>query len=161
MEALAALGLAANIAQFVGMAGKAVAKTSELASSRETLLQENKELGLITSDFKDLLRRLPEECGLDSSEEDSADDEGHVKKASHDATHDRLTELAAATNEICNEIKFRLDTIESMRKEKNKPLKSFHATWKEMRLKEVFESLNARLASLRNQISLHINVLLM
>lgn len=154
MEALAALGLAANIAQFIGMAGKAVAKTSELASSRETLLQENKELELISSDFKNLLPLLREECGL------RKDSKWHVKKASGDATRERLKEMAMATDKICIEIKSRLDAIESLR-EKNKPLKSFHATWKEMRLKEVFEILNARLANLRNQISLHINVLLM
>ncbi|KAI0173723.1 hypothetical protein BJ166DRAFT_586578 [Pestalotiopsis sp. NC0098] len=153
MEALAALGLAANIAQFIGMAGKAVAKTSELASSRETLLQENKELELISSDFKNLLPLLREECGL------RKDSKWHVKKASGDATRERLKEMAMATDKICIEIKSRLDAIESLR-EKNKPLKSFHATWKEMRLKEVFEILNARLANLRNQISLHINVLL-
>lgn len=51
MEALVALGLAANIAQFISLAGKAVTKTYELAISEKSLQQENEELDIIAHDF--------------------------------------------------------------------------------------------------------------
>lgn len=141
MEALAALGLAANIAQFIGMAGKAVAMTSELALSQKTLMEENEELQSIVSDFKATLPMLRVESGV------------------HDVANAQLKELAAAAKTICAEIETKLDGIKA-RRAKKKRLDSLYATWSEMNLKEVFQNLSERLSELRNQITFHINILL-
>ncbi|KAK6222659.1 hypothetical protein LQW54_000840 [Pestalotiopsis sp. IQ-011] len=144
MEALAALGLAASIAQFIGMAGKAVAKTRELALSKKNLVEENEELQSIVSDFKAALPMLRAEGGV------------------HDVANAQLKELAAAAETICAEIETKLDSIKARRATKSdkNPLNSLYATWKEMNLKEVFQNLSERLSDLRNQITFHINILL-
>ncbi|ETS74191.1 hypothetical protein PFICI_14057 [Pestalotiopsis fici W106-1] len=141
MEALDALGLAANIAQFVGMAGKAVQKTMELALDEKELMQENEELQLIVSDFQKNLPMLQDENGV------------------HDVASAELKHLAEAASRICSEIDTKFESIKAKRAKK-KRLQSFYATWTEMKLREVFQNLNARLAELRNQISLHINIIL-
>lgn len=141
MEALAALGLAANIAQFIGMAGKAVAKTRELALREKTLMNENEELQSIVSDFKTALSMM------------------RVEGGDHDVANAQLTELAVAAKTICAEIETKLDGIKA-RRAKKKRLDSLYATWQEMNLKEVFHSLSERLSDLRNQITFHINIIL-
>jgi hypothetical protein len=156
MEALTALGLAANIAQFIAIAGKAVEKTNELASSHKDLLEENAELQLIASNFQGLLPKLREDCGI--KEGDNGEDE--VKELVKGVIGTRLKELVEAANDICVEIIQKLENIKR-RRAKEEPLKSLYATWKEMRMKENFESLSVRLTNLRNQICLHINILLM
>ncbi|KAF3019795.1 hypothetical protein E8E14_012203 [Neopestalotiopsis sp. 37M] len=110
---------------------------------------------LIASNFQGLLPKLREDCGI--KEGDNGKDE--VKELVKGVIGTRLKELVEAANDICVEIIQKLENIKR-RRAKEEPLKSLYATWKEMRMKENFESLSVRLTNLRNQICLHINILL-
>lgn len=143
METLAALGLAANIAQLLGVAGKAVEKTRELALSKKTLLEQNEELDSIVSDFKTVVPML----------RDNGD-------GMHDAANAELKKVAEDTKTLCTDIKARLDGIQE-RRAKKRHREKLYVTWNVLGLKDVFRVLTGRLSELRNQISWHINIVLL
>ncbi|KAI0405266.1 hypothetical protein F4802DRAFT_190772 [Xylaria palmicola] len=144
MEALAALGLAANIAQFAVTAGTVVMRTYELALSKKNLQQENEELEAIARDFRLALPAITTITG--SATGGKSDD-----------TFKSLGEYAQA---ISQEIEGLLGTIKAQRAKRRRAAKLF-ATFKELELFGTLRSLNNRLSNFRDQIGIHINLILL
>lgn len=144
MEALAALGLAANIAQFIATAGFVVKKTYELALTKKSLQEENEELDIIAHDFS---LALPVIRAVAGSAAQSPDD----------ASLAALQERAQA---ISREIERLLDTVKAQRSRRSRSAKLL-ATLKELKLLDPLKSLNDRLSAFRDQIGLRINLMLL
>ncbi|KAI0183619.1 hypothetical protein EV127DRAFT_446473 [Xylaria flabelliformis] len=144
MEALAALGLAANIAQFIATAGTVVKKTHELALSKKSLQKENEELDIIAHDFSLALPaiRTAASSAIQTSDEAS------------------LALLEQGAREISQEIEQLLNTVKKQRAKRSRSAKLL-ATLKELKLYDALKDLNERLSSFRDQIGLRINQLLL
>ncbi|KAI1466139.1 uncharacterized protein F4812DRAFT_452049 [Daldinia caldariorum] len=142
MEALAAFGLAANIAQFVVMAGKTIEKTIHLSRRNQSLLAENADLEIIVQDFigaVPIIRRL---------DEDVLRNDGKLKS------------FAESGKRIADEIQEKFDRIKA-RRAKRRRIESLFATLKELKMAGELDSLSARLAAFRSEITLHINLKLL
>ncbi|KAI0397990.1 hypothetical protein F5Y17DRAFT_475820 [Xylariaceae sp. FL0594] len=72
MEALAAIGLASNIFQFVEVGYKIVITAKELRSSGKETIQFNHGLEFITREMKELSERVQQESGLNGLTEDES-----------------------------------------------------------------------------------------
>ncbi|KAI1808917.1 hypothetical protein F4811DRAFT_499441 [Daldinia bambusicola] len=142
MEALAAFGLAANIAQFIGIAGKTIEKTIYLSRRNQSLLAENADLETIVQDF---IAAVPTIQRLD---EDVLRNDG------------RLKSFAENGKRIADEIQEKFDRIKA-RRAKRRRAESLFATLKELRMAGELDSLSARLAAFRSEITLHINLKLL
>ncbi|KAK6950716.1 hypothetical protein Daesc_007241 [Daldinia eschscholtzii] len=142
MEALAAFGLAANIAQFVVMAGKTIEKTICLSTKKQSLLAENADLEIIIQDF---IEAVPAIRRLD---EDVLKNDGKLKL------------FAENGKRIADEIQEKFDRIKA-RRAKRKRVQSLFATLKELKMADELDSLSARLAAFRSEITLHINLKLL
>ncbi|KAI0099416.1 hypothetical protein F4814DRAFT_113707 [Daldinia grandis] len=142
MEALAAFGLAANIAQFVGIAGQTIEKTIYLSTKKQSLLAENADLERIVQDFVGAvptIQRLdPNIVGNDM----------------------KLKVLAEDGKRIADEIQQKFDSIKA-RRAKRRHAERLFATLKELRMKDELDSLSSRLAAFRSEITLHINLKLL
>lgn len=139
MEAIVAFSLAANIAQFVAIAGKTVEKTLELSVSRKTLLDENADLERIVTDFVDIVP-LIKDVGPDSSGNDH-----------------KLRALAEDAKRIADDIQDKLNAIRA-RRAKRRHTEILYTTLKELRMKDDLDSLKSRLSDFRSEITLHINL---
>ncbi|KAI1751565.1 hypothetical protein F4782DRAFT_547571 [Xylaria castorea] len=144
MEALAALGLAANIAQFVAIAGTVVKKTQELALTKKSLQEENEELDIIARDFSLALPAIRTAAGSATQGPDDAS----------------LALLGQRAREISHEIERLLDAIKTQRSRRSRSAKLL-ATLKELKLLDPLKQLNERLSSFRDQIGLRINLILL
>ncbi|KAI1418454.1 hypothetical protein F5Y13DRAFT_196264 [Hypoxylon sp. FL1857] len=142
MEALAAFSVAANVAQFIAIAGKAVEKTLELSRNRQTLLDENADLERIVKSFTSA---VPVIRRADSAK---LEDDRKLKFLADDAL------LIAA------EIQAKFDKIKA-RRSSRKRSERLMVTLKELRMKGELESLNSRLSTFRSEITLHINLKLL
>ncbi|KAI0387132.1 hypothetical protein F5Y04DRAFT_77451 [Hypomontagnella monticulosa] len=142
MEALVAFGLAANIAQFIAIAGKTVEKTVELSTSRKTLLDENADLEKIVTDFLNVVPSI-KSVKSESLEKD-----------------EKLQALAEEAKRIADNIQAKFDAIKARRAKRRRSEKLF-ATLKELRMKDDLNSLKHRLSDFRSEIVLHINLRLM
>ncbi|KAI0445096.1 hypothetical protein F4803DRAFT_509394 [Xylaria telfairii] len=146
MEALAALGLAANIAQFVATAGSVVTKTYELALTKKSLQEENEELKIIARDFSLALPVISTVASTTS--------------AVQGPDHASLTALGERARDISREIERLLDTAKAQRSRRSRSAKLL-ATLKELKLLDPLKSLNDRLSAFRDQIGLRINLMLL
>ncbi|KAI0465958.1 hypothetical protein F4859DRAFT_499309 [Xylaria cf. heliscus] len=150
MEALVALGLAANIAQFVATAGTVVKKTYELALTKKSLLEENEELEIIARDFSLALPAI----------------KTAAKPAAGSATHGASADDAALAlleekaREIAQEIERLLNAVKAQRSRRSRSARLL-ATLKELKLFDTLKSLNDRLSMFRDQIGLRINMMLL
>ncbi|KAI0015783.1 hypothetical protein F4780DRAFT_46167 [Xylariomycetidae sp. FL0641] len=143
MEALVALGLAANVAQFVAIAGKVVERTIELSMTKRSLLEENEELESIAKDFRDA---VPEIERTDAS--------------SWGSDNSSLKQLTENAKSIAMDIEARLGVIRARRAKRKRHEKLF-VTLKELQMRDDFDLLSERLSSLRDQISFRINLILL
>ncbi|KAJ5005429.1 hypothetical protein K4K48_007180 [Colletotrichum sp. SAR 10_66] len=163
MEALAAVSLAGNVAQFLEFGLKAVATTHELLRNPDGTLQENIDLQNIAqstkSGFADKLRELQlgaiaaeVVCSLDKVEED---------KKGRDEFLSSLELPLPASRAAENAILGILDGLKaSTTRREGLYLKITIVSktlWKRSELKELHERLNA----LRSQVSAHLVVLLL
>ncbi|KAI0546707.1 hypothetical protein F4679DRAFT_556750 [Xylaria curta] len=144
MEAIAALGLAANIAQFVATAGTVVTKTRELAATKKNLQQANEELEIIARDFR---LALPAIRAAASS----------TNQGPNDASLSLLVQKAQG---IAEEIEQLLNAIKKRRSRRGRSAKLL-ATLEELKLLDPLKDLNERLSSFRDQIGLRINLILL
>ncbi|KAI2618188.1 hypothetical protein GGR54DRAFT_648698 [Hypoxylon sp. NC1633] len=141
MEALAAFGLAANIAQFVAIAGKTVQKTLELSrSTKNTLLKENDDLERIVEDF---LGAVPSVESINTANLGSD-----------------LKRLAEGAKLVALEIQTKFNDIKARRASRRRH-EQLYATLKELRMKDEFDALNDRLGAFRSEITMHINLILL
>ncbi|KAI1116096.1 hypothetical protein F5Y14DRAFT_449275 [Nemania sp. NC0429] len=131
MEALVALGLAANIAQFIFLAGKAVIKTYELAISEKRLLHENEELDIIAHDFSLALPAI----------------RTAATKATHGQNDESLELLAVNALAISEDIERLLGAVKAQRSKRKRSANLF-ATLRELGLLDELKSLNGRLSGL-------------
>ncbi|KAI1087487.1 hypothetical protein F5B19DRAFT_64893 [Rostrohypoxylon terebratum] len=138
MEALAAFGLAANVAQFISIAGKTIEKTIELSTSRKSLLEENVDLERIVQGFQSAIPQIeqidPVAIGGD----------------------DKLRSLAQGAKRIADEIQTKLDKIKT-RRSTRRHAERFFVTLRELHMKDELQDLSQQLASFRSEITMHIN----
>jgi hypothetical protein len=142
MKSLAAFGLTANIAQFVAIAGKVVKTTRDLAKTNKSLQEANKELDIVAHDLRLALPaiRVPESTVLDDNGES-------------------LKLLVEKAEEVSKKVEEILGAIKAKR---SKLWRSqISATIKELKLSGDLKSLTARISSLRDQIGLRINLMLL
>ncbi|KAI1643517.1 uncharacterized protein F4817DRAFT_349558 [Daldinia loculata] len=139
MEALAAFGLAANIAQFVVIAGQTIEKTVYLSTKQQSLLAENADLEKIVQEF---VGAVPMIQRLDSNIVGS---------------NPKLKILAEDGKRIADEIQQKFDSIKARRAKRRRTERLF-ATLKELRMKDELDSLSSRLAAFRSEITLHISL---
>ncbi|KAI3318248.1 hypothetical protein HD806DRAFT_512321 [Xylariaceae sp. AK1471] len=170
MESLVALDLAANVAQFTCMAGKAIKMTIELSKSKKSLTRSNEELDIIISDFKNIASDLGKACK--GAKEDMTTQE-HAKtvevlleeqtNASNPSIRraDPVTGILDQAMRISNEIETKLRKIKESRTSANRvTADKLHASFKELKYKPDLEELVSRLSKLRDQIALHISLIL-
>ncbi|KAI1460748.1 hypothetical protein F4805DRAFT_374882 [Annulohypoxylon moriforme] len=140
MEALAAFGLAANVAQFICIAGKTVEMTLELARSKRNLLEENADLEKIVQSFKNAVPQ--------------------IKNADSVAIGNdyELKSLVQDANRLAGEIQTRLDGIKTRRAKSRHRAERLITTLKELEMKEKLRYLGNQLASFRSEITLHIKL---
>ncbi|KAI0896585.1 hypothetical protein F4806DRAFT_465045 [Annulohypoxylon nitens] len=143
MEALAAFGLAANVAQFISIAGKTIEKTIELSTSGKRLLNENTVLEEIVEDFQKAVPQLEKVDPVIIGDDNT------------------LRSLAQGAKLIADEIQSKLDMIKVRRSTARHCTEKFIVTLRELHMKDDLQDLNQRLASFRSEITLHINLKLM
>ncbi|KAF4913555.1 hypothetical protein CGCVW01_v010858 [Colletotrichum viniferum] len=178
MEALAAVSLAGNVAQFLEFGLKAVATTYELLRNPDGTLQENIDLQSIAQSTKrgvaDKLRGLQlgaiaaeVVCSLDKVEEDKKGRDEFLSSlelplpASRAAENAVMQDLVSRCSHVAGQILGILDGLKaSTTRREGLYLKITIVSktlWKRSELKELHERLNA----LRSQVSAHLVVLLL
>lgn len=138
-EALAAVGLASSIVQFVDFGSKLLSNGKELYHSAEGVLEENDELETIVVNIK------------------------HVSEAiSNNAlgiSDPALRGMAEACLGLANKL---LDLLQGLKLDgtKNRQLESMRKLWKHIMSKRAVGDINARLCNLRDQVCFHLSYLL-
>jgi hypothetical protein len=135
MEALAAIGLVANIAQFVDCGCKVLSNAWELHDSTSGFLAEHDELSLITTDLRELFETIRQERG---GGDGSLKDMLIMALALSKQLSSLLTQLQQSHS--------RFGVLGSMKK-------SLAA----MRKRDEIERLEQRLFRLRDEVCLHLN----
>ena len=133
MEALATLGLASNVVQFVDFASRLISKSHELYTSSDGMLIEQKDLALITRDMKAIV--------------------GHLKQSQGPAA-DQLQTLSTECFRVADELIGALKELQC----KGPPsrYKSVRQALRFAWSKEKIHEIEKRLHSLREQINLRI-----
>lgn len=135
MEALAAVGLAGNILQFLNFTGDAISKSRQIHDSVNGTLKEHEDLETVTTDLKDLSVRL---------------------QASSGPVDSVLEQLCTRCREIADEL---LKALESFCvKGKYTRSQSLRKALKVLWGKEKLKVLEERLAIFRQELILHITV---
>lgn len=136
MEALATVGLVANVVQFIDFGGKLISKTTELYGSNEGALEENIALETVTNHvvlLNDTLRNA-------------------ATAARDDALKKLCESCKAAAEELLEALsKVKVDGPKNRWKSVRKALRS---VWSKEKVRE----LEGRLARFREQLNLHITV---
>jgi hypothetical protein len=136
MEALAAIGLAGNIVQFVDFTSSLISKTCNIYRSTSNPTHE-------LSDFKSIAKHLHEYT--ETFERTTGD-------------HGGIALLASRCNTVAREL-LRVITDLDPRDPAGKTLGkwgSFRLAWKSVRKKEEISALHARLDSLRDELMLYL-----
>lgn len=136
MEAIGSLGLAANVLQFIDFTSRLVANSSELYKSNDGLLDENRQIEIVTNDLVLLNAK--------------------IKEAAVSASNEALRQLSESCKATADELitalnKLRIDGNHSKRKTIRKAV---HAAW----CKENLTKLETRLSRFRSELNLHILV---
>ncbi len=136
MESLAAVGLAANIIQFVDFSGKLILKTAEIYKSGSGALVENVDIETATKDL----------TGLSAKLHDSINPAGDTV----------LRELCQSCDTVAKELLSALDRVKLHGKQQK--WKSFRKALRSVWSKEDIMSLEQRLARFRDELNLHVTV---
>ncbi|KAI9785399.1 MAG: hypothetical protein M1816_000414, partial [Peltula sp. TS41687] len=136
MEVLTAIGLTANIIQFVDFGGKLISKTAEIYESSSGVLVENVDIETATNDLARLSAKLHDS----------------VKPASDMG----LRELCQSCDAIAKELLSALDRVKVHGKQQK--WKSFRKALRSIWSKEDIVSLEQRLARFRDELNLHVTV---
>ena len=136
MEALAAVGLAASVLQFVDFASKVIKDSSELFKSSKGILAENEDLEAATEHLVFL--------------------NGKIKDAAIAASDDRLARLSKACHATADELVKTLNSLRASGKASKwtSLSKALQSVWK----KEKIQDLEARLSRFRDELNLHVLV---
>ena len=133
MEALAAVGLAGNILQFLDFTHDTISKSRQIRTSISGTLKEHADLKGLTADLKDL--------------------SGRLQTSSVDLV---LEQLCSRCREVADEL---LEALESLRvKGKHTCFQSLRKALKVLWGKEKLRILEERLAGFRHELNLHITV---
>ena len=137
-EGLAAIGLAGNIIQFISFSFVLVSKTKDLRQSASGTLAENVDLKIITQDIRAFSSGITSRAGASA----------------------QLSEIASRCNAIAEEL---LDVIARLDKQHVSGSGKAPTRWQSFRKalkcvwgKEQIEGLKARLALLRDQVTMHL-----
>lgn len=143
MEALAAVGLASNVAQFLEYGITGVRIFSEIVSNADGTSKQNIELEQVTSLIKGTMMDIKN---------------GNPESASKDAT---LVTLVDRSLEISEEIVKILESIKmSYEKGKLRVIEGVYKTGKALWKRDELEQLSGRLFNLRAAVSSHLIVLI-
>jgi hypothetical protein len=146
-ETLAAIGLAGNIVQFVDFGIKVVSKGAHLYQSAEGALKENVELEHIVSDVKMLSQSLTSGAYSIALNRATSEDEKSLRNLA-----DSCTQL---TDELLAILKgIQMDGRKNRKLESIK--KSLRSVWEKQRIRD----LEDRLSRIKQQVCLHLIVLL-
>ncbi|KAF6812297.1 hypothetical protein CMUS01_13088 [Colletotrichum musicola] len=135
MEALAALGLASNMLQFVEFSTKIVRGASNVYQSASGLLVELQDVAAITESLGLHMNKLAPPPAVD-----------HAQNAGNDP----LVELANGCRKTCAELQQVMEKIRG--KEPGSRRDSLRVAWRALRQKEKLEELEKRLDRYRSQI---------
>lgn len=135
MEALAALGLASNILQFVEFSTKIVRGASNVYQSASGLPAELQDVAAITESLGLHMSKLAPPPAVDHAQ---------------DAGNDALFELANGCRKTCAELRQVMEKIRG--KEPGSRRDSLRVAWRALRQKEKLEELEKRLDRYRSQI---------
>jgi hypothetical protein len=136
MEALAVIGLVANIIQFVDFSGKLIAKSTELYHSHDGALAENVDIETTTKHLTVLIQKLKDDAITVG--------DGTLQKLSL-ACQNVAIDLLVALDKV--KVKNRQQKWESIRK-------ALRSVWS----KEEIRELEQRLAKFKEELNLHVVV---
>ncbi|KAI2603753.1 hypothetical protein GGR54DRAFT_644494 [Hypoxylon sp. NC1633] len=147
LDPFTALSLAGNIVQFLGFAGSILSKSHELYASPSGVLAENADIGLVTNDLIGLNNRLRQSLrgGSNSGKDDDSD------KA--------LGDLVSGCVAVAQELLGSLDTL-AVKRKKHRTWQSFRKGLRAVVGKGKVKSIQSRLALYRQELELHLLVLL-
>ncbi|KAF2138031.1 uncharacterized protein K452DRAFT_353274 [Aplosporella prunicola CBS 121167] len=140
MEALAAIGLAGNIAQFLDFGFRILSQSRELYRSGSGSLQENIDLENVTTD----LERLVEGLAVKPSQQCASQDDI------------RLSKLAASCQSTSNDLVMLLGDLKMGENPPRKRWYSFRYAIRTWRKKSRLQELQQRLEMFRNQVNVHL-----
>jgi hypothetical protein len=139
IEALAAVGLASSIVQFVDFGTKLLSNGRELYKSAEGVLQENVELGKITESIKSTAQSIANNAiGVNDTE---------------------LREMAGACKTLADELLTVLNSLK-IDNTKNRQLEIIRKSLKSFRFAARLKRIYEQLCTLRNQVCFQLNGLL-
>lgn len=142
-EALVAIGLAANIAQFVGYGITIISETREVYHSARGAKEENLELHVVVSDIKDFNERI---CGNASN--------SLGKTASTDEV--ALRKLAEQCQPLVDRLLSLLKTLEAREGRRFPKLEAFRKALRSAAKRQEIEDLERRLRNIEGQVSLRL-----
>ena len=139
-ESLAAIGLAGNIIQFISFSFVLVSKTRELHQSASGTLDENVDLNMVSRDIRTFSKKINSTTGSSPT---------------------RLSEIATRCDTVAIEL---LDALAALKRSHNvlgpedipRRWQSFRKALKSVWGKAHIEELKARLALLRDQVTMHL-----
>jgi hypothetical protein len=140
MEALTAIGLIANIVQFVDLGAKLIGSAKEMQASASGMTTENKSLEEVTIEMRDLTLRLEP-----PTTEARSDDERALRR------------LAQECRELSERILRLLKKIASGKP--NSKLHTMRSAIRNIKYKDDKRELEEKLANCRGQLHLHLSKL--
>ena len=145
MEAVAILGVAANVAQFVGYVGRLIAHANESYQSSTNFDIRSAELNAAAENLANLNKRITKSAArLDGGREGCG------------ATYDGILEANLHRQKIAEEMMAALRKLRSTGHSRalSSIRKAFRAVWSEEKLEEI----SKRLSNARDQLMLHVLV---
>ncbi|KAI4702617.1 hypothetical protein J4E89_010338 [Alternaria sp. Ai002NY15] len=138
MEALTAIGLIANIVQFVDLGAKLIGSAKEMRDSASGMTVENKSLEEVTVEMRDLTSRLDPPTTKAKSDDEKA-----------------LRRLAQECRELSDHILRLLKKIAPSKP--NSTLRSIRSAIRTIKYKDEMRELEDKLAKCRSQLHLHLS----
>lgn len=161
MEALAALGLAGNVVQFVDFVSQLISTGSEIAGSVQGTTERTLELEKVYDSLNTFSSRLHVAGNHASNNKDTEGLRGLLANLAESSQRDELQshvrsieELAADCNVLCQQL---LETVRKFRvkRSSSRLLKSFLAALKMAWSSKKIQDLEERINRYRKMISLH------
>ncbi|KAI1378033.1 hypothetical protein F4677DRAFT_443950 [Hypoxylon crocopeplum] len=147
LDPFTALSLAGNVVQFLSFAGSILSKGRELYVSPDGLLSENTDIGLVTNDLIGLNNRLRQSMrGGSNSGRDNANEKA-------------LGDLISGCVAVAQELLGSLDAL-ALKGKKHRNWEAFRKGLRAVTGKRKVESIQGRLALYRQELELHLLVLL-
>jgi hypothetical protein len=140
MEALAAIGLIANVVQFVELGGKLLRSAKEMQASASGMTIENKNLEEITIEMRDLSTRLNPPTTQPKSDDERA-----------------LCRLAQQCRDLSEQMLHLLKKVAPANPKSTRNI--MRSTMKNYKYKNEKKELEEKLASCRSQLHLHFSKL--